>query len=248
MKRFFNYFFYTWKRPANFFAISFIFYVVGAFFESHVIQNIAGTTFLAGCLELVISIIHYFSKGDRRYAVYNIAVAGAGFIAFIIFSVFLFFFDFMVPTDSFADKLTIPTNIKIEDPVSIEYGDGHPDSITTRKITKTDLQLYNAFQPGLFEYDVWISNIGDGTVYLKAYEVTENTPLSEYKLFNQTVIDVHNMADTFVRFGTSSTFTIYEGDWGKPYAARFEVWFIPANGGNERKLIEKNYKIEGWER
>jgi hypothetical protein len=40
--------------------------------------------------------------------------------------------------------------------------------------------------------------------------------------------------------------TIYEGDWGKPYAARFEVWFKPDNGGNEQKLFQKNYKIEGW--
>jgi hypothetical protein len=43
-------------------------------------------------------------------------------------------------------------------------------------------------------------------------------------------------------------FTIYEGDWGKPYSARFEIWFIPDNGGKERKLVEKNYKVEGWQR
>jgi hypothetical protein len=41
---------------------------------------------------------------------------------------------------------------------------------------------------------------------------------------------------------------IYEGDWGKPYAARFEVWFTPDAGGPERKLAERIFKIEGWQR
>jgi hypothetical protein len=36
--------------------------------------------------------------------------------------------------------------------------------------TKTDLQLYNSFQPGLYEYDFWIDRIENGTIYLKAYE------------------------------------------------------------------------------
>ena len=49
-----------------------------------------------------------------------------------------------------------------------------------------------------------------------------------------------------MKFSSATDFTIYEGDWGKPYAARFELWFKPVNGGHERKLIEKNYKIEGW--
>ena len=41
---------------------------------------------------------------------------------------------------------------------------------------------------------------------------------------------------------------IGEGDWGKYYAARFEVWFDPDSGAPERKLLEKNFKIEGWQR
>ena len=42
-------------------------------------------------------------------------------------------------------------------------------------------------------------------------------------------------------------FTVYEGDWGHPYAARFELWFRNENG-HETKLAKKNYKIEGWMR
>ena len=43
-------------------------------------------------------------------------------------------------------------------------------------------------------------------------------------------------------------FTIYEGRWGQYYGARFEIWFQSDSGGPERKLFEKNYKIQGWER
>jgi hypothetical protein len=58
---------------------------------------------------------------------------------------------------------------------------------------------------------------------------------------------VDNPTDTLSRFNTEESFTIYEGDWGNPYAARFEVWYRP-NKGEERKLKSKNFKIEGWQR
>ena len=50
------------------------------------------------------------------------------------------------------------------------------------------------------------------------------------------------------KFGTNDHFTIYEGDWEKPYGARFEVWFKADNENEEIKLFEKNYVIEGWMR
>ncbi len=35
---------------------------------------------------------------------------------------------------------------------------------------------------------------------------------------------------------------------GQPYAARFELWFVPDSGQGERKLLERIFKIEGWQR
>ena len=57
-------------------------------------------------------------------------------------------------------------------------------------------------------------------------------------------------AETLLRekFLYENGFTIYEGDWGKPYAARIEVWFRPDSGQPERKLLERTCKIEGWQR
>jgi len=61
-------------------------------------------------------------------------------------------------------------------------------------------------------------------------------------------IKVENATNELMTFRRDNHFTIYEGDWGRPYAVRFEVWFRPDNNGQERKLIEKIYKIEGWMR
>ena len=54
--------------------------------------------------------------------------------------------------------------------------------------------------------------------------------------------------DSSQLFFSNTHFVIYEGDWGKPYAARIEVWFVPDSGEDERKLIDRIFKIEGWQR
>jgi hypothetical protein len=85
-------------------------------------------------------------------------------------------------------------------------------------------------------------------IYLKAYEITNENRLSasDFKKYSNEWIGWSD--DPSQLFFSNTHFTIYEGDWGKPYAARFEVWFVPDSGGPERKMIEKNFKIEGWQR
>ena len=120
-----------------------------------------------------------------------------------------------------------------------------PDSITTGS---PSLELRDSFQPGLYDASVWINPGESGMVYLKAFEVTEGTSLSASRLreaSNEWVGWSDNPNELFL---SNTHFTIYEGDWGKPYAARFEVWFVPDSGAPERKLLEKVYKIEGWQR
>ncbi|MEO5990661.1 MAG: hypothetical protein ABIP68_03415 [Ferruginibacter sp.] len=152
--------------------------------------------------------------------------------------------------DKYADKLIIPKNIKIYLPLDTSFSAKQLD-------TTPDFQLYNSFQPGLYSYSIWTKRIDSGYCYLKAYEVTHNDTLSVDRLKERSRIEVFNPSDTLKRFEMNNdndnynvkrSFTIYEGDWGKPYAAKFEVWYVPTNGGQERKLIEKNFKIEGWMR
>ena len=55
-------------------------------------------------------------------------------------------------------------------------------------------------------------------------------------------------ADAGELFFTEMHFTIYEGDWDQPYAARLELWFEPDSGEPERKLLEEVFRVEGWMR
>jgi hypothetical protein len=103
-------------------------------------------------------------------------------------------------------------------------------------------------QPGIYGVAYSINPGEPGSVYLKAFEVTKGTPLSVDRLEAKSRTRMTWSADPSERFGAKAGFTIYEGDWGKPYAARFEVWFTPDSGKPDRKLAERIFKIEGWQR
>lgn len=101
---------------------------------------------------------------------------------------------------------------------------------------------------GMYEARFSLNPAEAGAVYLKAYEATKGTPLSVDRLRAASETRMAWSIDPSEVFGAKVGFTIYEGDWDKPYAARFEVWFVPDAGGPERKLAERNFKIEGWQR
>ncbi len=108
--------------------------------------------------------------------------------------------------------------------------------------------LWNSFQPGIYDSEIWVNPGEPGMIYLKAFEVTKGTPLSIDRLKERSNEWVGWSDDPAQLFFSNTHFTIYEGDWGQPYAARFEVWFAPDSGKSDRKLIEKIFKIEGWQR
>lgn len=110
----------------------------------------------------------------------------------------------------------------------------------------TYLQIRNSFQGGIYEYSFYYPKLPEGIIYLKCYEVTENLPLSEDRLGWASCQQVSG-TDHFACLVDGKQFTIYEGDWGSYYAARIEVWFKDKKG-NERKLPEKIYAVEGWTR
>lgn len=110
------------------------------------------------------------------------------------------------------------------------------------------LNLYEGMQPGIYEVEIWTNPGEAGTVYLKAFEVTRGTPLSTRSLREYSNERTGWSDDPNELFYSNTRITIYEGDWGDPYAARFELWFVPDSGEAERKLLERVFKIEGWQR
>lgn len=115
-------------------------------------------------------------------------------------------------------------------------------------IGESSLHLRNSFQPGIYTSEIRVNPGEPGRIYLKAFEITRDTPLSVSRLEESSNEFVGWSTDPRQQFFSNTNFTIYEGDWGHPYAARFEVWFVPDSGQRERKLIEQNFRIEGWQR
>lgn len=109
-------------------------------------------------------------------------------------------------------------------------------------------RLLTGMQPGIYGVAYSLNPGEPGLVYLKAFEVTKGTPLSVDSLEAASKTRMTWSTEPSERFGAKAGFTIYEGDWGKPYAARFEVWFKPDSGQAKRKLAERIFKIEGWQR
>lgn len=108
-------------------------------------------------------------------------------------------------------------------------------------------RLLTGMQPGIYTVAYSLNPGEAGSVYLKAFEVTQGTQLSATWLEDKSKTRMAWSNNLDERFGAKAGFTIYEGDWGKPYAARFEVWFEPDSGKAQRKLAERVFKIEGWQ-
>ncbi|MFC4162283.1 hypothetical protein ACFOWU_01355 [Epilithonimonas zeae] len=154
------------------------------------------------------------------------------------------------PYDFYADNLEIPKNIKIEKPIDLDVFENgkRPSSIINKSSNKIDFQLYNINQPGIYTYDVWTDKKENGFYYLKAIEITKNDTLSSREILNKSKIHIRLNETNLSRLELKNDFTIYEGDWGKPYSAKFELWFHNDSLNTDKKLISKNYIIEGWMR
>lgn len=109
---------------------------------------------------------------------------------------------------------------------------------------KSDFKLVNGMQGGIYRYQATVNPGEDGEVYLRAYEVTKGTRLSADRMKQRTTEKVTGKGEHVI--GIGKEFTIYEGDWEQYYAARMEIWFVPANGGKPRKLKEKLFRVQGW--
>jgi energy-coupling factor transporter transmembrane protein EcfT len=246
LKKFFLNFFNNWTKPILFFIVSLLLLFSIVFLSTNItLENISFYILIIAVLCILISIVLQIIKGQFLKSFLTLCVLGLGALVFFYASIALFWKTQSMP-DGYADKLTIPKDIKIYLPSDTTFSVGD---------TIPNFQLYNSFQPGLYSYSLWTKKIEKGYCYLKAFEIIHNDPLSVDRLKARSRIDVFNPSDTLKRFdmendnnNSENIFTIYEGDWDKPYAARFEVWFVPANGGQEQKLVEKNFKIEGWMR
>ena len=126
--------------------------------------------------------------------------------------------------DGFGKDIQIPEGLEYNLPLSAESDKVEVvDSLDNNSF----LQIWNDIQGGMYKYDFYYGSLGSGEIFLRCYEVTSNTPLSEDRIIERSRVTISPQKQ-FGQVVDKQPFTIYEGDWGDYYAARIEVWFKSA--------------------
>ncbi len=220
-----------------------------------IVENILGYISLFSFIILAtIPFIISFPKPKIIYIITYILLSIVSICVFLIASIMTW-----GAADKFTHGLKIPENIVYN---KLRDRDFDGKIYSQEKIieqygmpTEMDLIIYGAGYTG-YGYEFYYKPTETGKIYLKAFEITKSTQLSAHVL-DEVKIDITEVCDTLKMFTPPQNdhhpyhpkgFIIYEGGFDKYYVARFEVWFIPSNGNPERKIFEKNYIIDGWDR
>lgn len=123
----------------------------------------------------------------------------------------------------------------------------HTPPTIDKENEQTWLQIWNSFQGGIYNYSFYYPELNDGTIYLKCFEVSKNETLSAKRLKEASSVKFANHNE-FGKIVDMQQFIIYEGDWGEYYAVRVEVWYHDPVKKEERMLMSKIYRMEGWMR
>ena len=98
---------------------------------------------------------------------------------------------------------------------------------------------------GNLSYEAWVNPGEKGKVYLKAFEVTKNMSLTLNGVGGAPIEYIGWSDDPEEKFYASDDFSFDEYSEENDFAVRLEVWFAPANGGPERKLVERVFRVKG---
>lgn len=155
----------------------------------------------------------------------------------------------MTGPDGFGKKHPIPDGLDYNLPIERSESDYLRNTFSSVDVDSLDvssfLQVWG--DGGVYYYDFYYGALPAGEVFLRCYEVTENYQLSKDRLPNETTVQIEAVS-SFSKLVEKNMFVISEGDWDDYYAARFEVWHRDGKTGEEKKLLEKVYRVEGYMR
>ncbi len=145
------------------------------------------------------------------------------------------------PAEFFSAK--IPTNFQGQKAI-VNFNNSQIDSLKKLIVTEPKLEIVGDGYSGYVFY-FWYKPETAGEIYIKGYEATNNIPLSNSNLEENTLNEIQNGSENYVLFKGESI--ISEGTMEKYFPARFEVWFTSKNK-SQKKVLEKLYIIDGWDR
>ena len=242
MKRFFLKYWWTLNLALPVLIIA----VASAMYLSEVLSNVLSIFLLLILYALLFSQIILLC--EKKWGKALISFFGA--VGTLVILWFPLVMAAMSAPDFFGKKHPIPEGLEYYDPLgerfSLSNTENYPAEIDSLK-PETYLQLWNDSQGGEYRYSFYYPSLPSGDIFLRAYEVTKNIPLHLERLEPDSTVSIDSTA-VFSQLVEKKYFTIYYGDWGDFYAACFEVWHRNAVTGEETKLLEKIYRVEGWMR
>ena len=122
------------------------------------------------------------------------------------------------------------------------------------------LAVTDGMQPGIYQLTAWVNPGESATVEARVFAagpagdrpVPEevgaiDSELSAARLRARSRRLVAGCQQPERLFRYQSEVTLYEGDWGQPYRARFELWHIDSGeGGEDVLLVSTTRQVEGW--
>jgi hypothetical protein len=141
-------------------------------------------------------------------------------------------------------NIKIPENLKFEK--TIEFlSNKQIDSLKKLKVETEKIFVVGNGYSG-YSFFMWHKPTEKGEIYIKAYEMTQKIQLSESELSSKTKNKINELGEKYKLYNGNSL--IFEGTFANFYPVRFELWFKSEITGNEKKMAEKNYVIDGWDR
>ena len=155
----------------------------------------------------------------------------------------------MTGPDGFGKKHPIPDGLEYNLPIERSESDYLRNAFSSVEVDSLEMSSFLQVwgDGGVYYYDFYYGALPAGDIFLRCYEVTENCPLSEERLTDETTVHI-KATFSFSKLVEKTRFVISEGDWDDYYAARIEVWHRDAKTGDEKKLTEKVYRVEGYMR
>jgi hypothetical protein len=208
-----------------------IFFILRTQVDVVYILLISLISFLGG---ITVSINHFFHSRYFTGFLHILLIlfsTAASFVLIILTAIYL-----EGGGDTFADDKTIPSDVSFSVPL---------DSLPTEDdFLEYDLVLQNSYQPGMYIYYTDFKPSVSGYFFIRAFEITENIPLSPKSIFERSLL-IYDFQQPIL---FNKSFTIFEGNWGQKYGSRIELWYQPSSGFPKCLVEERVYIVEGWMR
>ena len=166
----------------------------------------------------------------------------------IIIGIVIISFIGLLSYDSYQESkfynIEIPENLKFEKPIEF-LTNSQIDSLKKLKVNDDKLIVIGSGYGG-YNFYMWHKPIEKGDIYIKAFELTQKVRLSEWKLSNRTKNTITKLSNEYQLYQGSTV--IDEGTFENFYPTRIELWFKSEKSDIEKKLTEKSYLIDGWDR